>query len=199
MHAYIQLESQLIQNRRLMSSDSEVQCQSDDCMELFSPRRVAGHVEKRGGLAPLSVDMAPGSGIGAGRDLRLRENRSWVLNEIKKSRPRCLGLSPPCTMFSPWQYVNRSKHITRRQRRKWNKRHKEGKDLFLFALLCAKIQHQAGRKFYLEHPRTSCAWKLKELRKWKREAAGIRFADYDQCRYNLKCPNGCSIKKNQHA
>ena len=36
----------LIQNRRLMSSDSEVQCQSDDCMELFSPRRVAGHVEK---------------------------------------------------------------------------------------------------------------------------------------------------------
>ena len=42
-----------------MSSDSEVQCQSDDCMELFSPRRVARHVEKRGGLAPLSVDMAP--------------------------------------------------------------------------------------------------------------------------------------------
>ena len=180
-----------------MSSDSEVECQSDDCMELFSPRRVAGHVEN-GGLAPLSVDMAPGSGIGAGIDLRLSENRSWVLTEIRKRRPRCLGLSPPCTMFSQWQFINLSKHRTS-QRRKWIKRHKEGRDLFLFALLCAKIQHQAGRKFYLEHPRTSRAWKLKEVQKWKREAGGILFAEYDQCRFDLKCPNGNAIKKNQHA
>ena len=74
-------------------------------MEIFSPPRLAPEFMKRPGdhLAQFSIDVL------TGYDLSARDIQNYMLEMLQRRKPRAVMLSPPCTMFSKLQNLNRKK------------------------------------------------------------------------------------------
>ena len=81
-----------------------------DVSEIFSPPRVLPHASALGLRSGWSMDIAevdPWSG--EKWDLADRKNQARVIKLISQYKPEVLVLSPPCTMFSSLQYLNKQK------------------------------------------------------------------------------------------
>ena len=69
----------------------------DAVVEIYSPPRLVEEAAKRGLRANLSVDLMTGF------DLKDRQQRTWLKEELHRRRPKLLTTTPPCTKFSPLQ------------------------------------------------------------------------------------------------
>ena len=102
-----------------------------------------------------------------------------------------LGLSPPCTTYSPLMVLFNLKNMPFAARQQ---RFKQAHVLLDFAMLCARIQHRAGRKFYFEHPRRATSWCRNQVKDVER-LSGVIKVHFDQCALGLCSPSGKPLKK----
>ena len=152
-------------------------------LEVFSPPRV-GPVLERDYLAnSVSVDLQ------TGWDSHAWEDRAALWRWIARRQPDVAMLSPPCTMYSNLQIMNR-KHVSVEE---WTARMDAARQHLEFAVAVATEQARHGRGFVLEHPKLASSW---------REPCIVTLAlqhgtlvEFDQCRYELRSPAGLLLKK----
>ena len=166
---------------------------ADHFAEFFSVPRVVPFVRSLGGQANLSLDiMSRGS---FSRDFQDPTDRAFALSLLTAQRPRMIGLTPPCTMFSQLTQRWNLKKLPEEQKRV--KMH-EAETLFAFAILLARTQHARGGFFFLEQPTGAVSWELLQQRLDSEPMSDIRptsFVRFDQCRYGLRSPRGTPMKK----
>ena len=115
--------------------------QTDDLVEAFSPPRVLGPGAQPRIVGDLALDLK------TGWDCRKKEDRAWALAEVKRRKPKVVGLSPLRQMFRALQNLSVGERTE-----EWEKQCREALPLLRFAIRVAKMQLDAGRRFYLEHP-----------------------------------------------
>ena len=150
----------------------------DDFVEIYSPPRLVPECVKRGLRATLSVDLA------TGYDLSKQSTRMLVKHEIRARRPRALGLSSPCTMFSK---LNRMWNKKKYSNEEWDARMNAAVIHLEFSMELAQEQVDGGRIFFHEHPRTASSWQ-QECVTHVSACDGCRHACFDQCRFGLMTP-----------
>lgn len=150
----------------------------DDFVEIYSPPRLVPECVKRGLRATLSVDLA------TGYDLSKQSTRMLVKHEIRARRPRALGLSSPCTMFSE---LNRMWNKKKYSNEEWDARMNAAVIHLEFSMELAQEQVDGGRIFFHEHPRTASSWQ-QECVTHVSACDGCRHACFDQCRFGLMTP-----------
>ena len=126
-----------------------------DVTEVFSPER-NNKLARKFGLTPgASMDLTNGYDFNKPEDRR----RAW--SEIKKTEPFIIIGSPPCTLFSNLQELN--KHI-HRDDPAWLSRFESEKQKAIghlqFCALLYRHQLRQGRHFLHEHPWGASSWKL---------------------------------------
>ena len=101
---------------------------------------------------------------------------------LQKDKPDLLVASPPCTVFSIIQNLNK-KYCAEEVR--------QAIAMVDFAVELCIIQHRAGRKFVFEHPATSRAWMLPSLQSLS-QLDGLYSVDFDQCMFGqtVMTPDG---------
>ena len=150
----------------------------DDFVEIYSLPRLVPECVKRGLRATLSVDLA------TGYDLSKQSTRMLVKHEIRARRPRALGLSSPCTMFSE---LNRMWNKKKYSNEEWDARMNAAVIHLEFSMELAQEQVDGGRIFFHEHPRTASSWQ-QECVTHVSACDGCRHACFDQCRFGLMTP-----------
>lgn len=129
-----------------------------DICEVFSPERVNAMVRKFGLTPGSSLDLTNGY------DFRNADDRARAWAIIKKTSPYLVIGSPPCTLFSQLQELN--KHI-HRDDPVWLRKFEEAKaEATSHLVFCAMIyQHRMkhGRHFLHEHPWSAASWKLTSM------------------------------------
>ena len=150
--------------------------QQDDIMEVFSPPRLVPASRARGLIANLSIDVL------CGWDLTQPQIRNFAMQQIRARRPRVLLVSPPCTVFSSLQHLNKGKV----SEEDFKLRFAEGEDLLKVAVDMCVLQLQARppRAFIFEHPLAASSWQHPSV-KHVAERAGIYCPHFDQCRFGL--------------
>lgn len=141
-----------------------------------------------GGQADLSVDL---EARGGNRNFLQAADRAWALHQLALRKPMMLGLSPPCTMYSALMRMwndHRMEPMTLAVRRA------ESDVLLEFAMICAKGQLFAGRRFYFEHPQTATSWTRAAV-VHVLSLPGVFSVDFHQCAFGLKSPLGMPIRK----
>ena len=73
-------------------------------------------------------------------------------------------------------------------------RRAESDVLLEFAMICAKGQLFAGRRFYFEHPQTATSWTRAAV-VHVLSLPGVFSVDCHQCAFGLKSPLGMPIRK----
>eukprot|EP00971_Amphidinium_carterae_P242037 4805384-Amphidinium_carterae.1 len=159
--------------------ESDLECR-DDVMEVFSPERVNPYCRALGLLATTSIDMLSRGGE---IDLSTPTGRAFALQKQRQLKPMLLVLSPPCTMFSALNRINKA----RVPDEVWQQRLRAGKELLQFAVFMAREQAVTERFFILEHPAGASSWKLDEVQSLKQDT-GAEMIVFDQCRFNLRSP-----------
>ena len=152
-----------------------------DVSEIFSPPRVLPHASALGLRSGWSMDIAevdPWSG--EKWDLADRKNQARVIKLITQYKPEVLVLSPPCTMFSSLQYLNKQKGSE-----EWVKKYNDAVELLRFSCLLCEIQARHGRHFVLEHPKAAASWRRPEVLAVM-QMPGARLGEVDMCAYNLR-------------
>ena len=128
---------------------------SVDVTEVYSPERINKLARKFGLVPGASLDLTNGY------DFRKPEDRRRAWNEIKKTEPFVVIGSPPCTLFSNLQELN--KHI-HRDDQAWLRRFEEEKaqatEHLRFCSLLYQHQLRRGRHFLHEHPWGASSWKV---------------------------------------
>lgn len=100
------------------------------------------------------------SGVAFHKDMSLPAVRTLVQQHIRARRPKVLVVSPPCTMFSCAQNMNRGKVSSE----VWRVRLNEGQEFVDFAMDLCSMQLRGKRGFVFEHPRTAVSWNLASVR-----------------------------------
>ena len=155
----------------------------DECMvqvglsEVFTPARLTARCRAFG--------LEPGENfdIVNGCDLGTIEGRGAVQRHLDLHAPKCVVLSPPCTMFSRLMASNRS----RMDPDIYNQRLAHGRSLLHFAIAICWKQLRRGDYFLLEHPASADSWREPQMLKLMR-ATGVIVSTFDQCRFGLKAP-----------
>ena len=148
-----------------------------DFMEVFSPPRIAPHVERRGGSTGPSIDIL------TGYDLLTASGQRSCLELIHALMPAVLMLSPPCTVLSQLQWTNEGR---RKDRAAWQVAYDNGLKLWMFALYLFEIQVRAGRRAVLEHPSQATSWSLPATRRLLQSNMAINLYIFDQCLLGLR-------------
>ena len=142
-----------------------------DVSEVFSIPRIAERAKKFGLFPGNSYDLVLGD------DLLKREHRERVLQEIKRDKPFCVVVSPPCTMFSQRRRTHDREHDIHEL--------KKAVALLGFAVQVCKLQMEGSRYFILEQPQGASSWNVKELRNLVNHG-NVHCIDLDMCSYGLK-------------
>ena len=157
----------------------EITLLQDDLVEIFSPPRLVAMAQRTGLLrAQLSVDLE------TGWDLSTFGDRSRVMHELQRRRPRALVTSAPCTWFSALMRLWNLKRMSTDQRRRAAQLAEE---LFDFGLMLFRWNILQGRKSLHEHPRGASSWKRERSQRLIR-TPGIYLSVFDQCRFGLTAP-----------
>ena len=126
-----------------------------DITEVYSPERVNKLARKFGLVPGASMDLTNGYDFTKPEDRR----RAW--SEIKKTEPFLIIGSPPCTMFSNLQELNKHMH---RDDSLWMERLEREKakavEHLQFCALLYRHQSRQGRHFLHEHPWGASSWKV---------------------------------------
>ena len=106
--------------------------QTDDLVEVFSPPRVLGPGAQPRIVGDLALDLK------TGWDCRKKEDRMWALAEVKRRKPKVVGLTPPCQMCCALQNLSIGAGAE-----EWEKQYKEALLFLRFAIRVAKMQLDA--------------------------------------------------------
>ncbi|HIG16142.1 MAG TPA: hypothetical protein EYQ31_01950, partial [Candidatus Handelsmanbacteria bacterium] len=120
-----------------------------------------------------------------GQDLRKKEWRSWVMQQVKEKRPKLLVIAFPC---NPWSVLT---HI-QKDRTKVAQRRQNDRAFLTFVEELCQLQRELGGHYVVENQVNSIAWLEKPMRRLAKN--GIE-AVADQCAYGLKSPEGVLHKK----
>ena len=172
--------------------DSEYDCdvliKQDDFAEFFTVPRVLPYVMCLGLTADLSVDIKH---FGGGVDLGDFSGRSFALNALDTRKPKLLGLSPPCTLYSKLYQLWNAKKVPAY---KLHCMQSEADALLDLGMLCANVQVKGNRKFFFEHPTYASSWKRASVTEVA-DLIGVKKVHFDQCALGLKAPDGRPMKK----
>lgn len=72
---------------------------------------------------------------------------------IATHKPFMVALSPPCTMYSHLQSLNKKRGST-----EWELQKRKAGELLKFSMDVAKVQVASGRYFMFEHPMRATSW-----------------------------------------
>ena len=131
-------------------SDDEEEPQQVDVAEIYSPPRVCAVAHLMGLTVGFSHDLVTGV------DLLTALGRAIAWHDIGTYRTKLLMSSFPCTTFSSLQNLNTRRVDEETRRARWD----VGVSLLDFAMKCCRRQHDAGRYFVHEHPRSASSWTL---------------------------------------
>jgi len=110
-------------------------------------------------------------------DLSRTETQEAARRLLRKTRPKLLIVSPPCTLFS--QLLNISGGP------KDPVKFAEAVRLVEFAVDMCMEQRKAGRKYIFEHPAGATSWRLPCLQEL-REQEDARSVVFNMCRFGMK-------------
>lgn len=154
-----------------------------DITEIYSPERVNKVAQKFGLSRGLSLDLK------TGWDFTLEQHRKKAWRHVLDDKPELVIGSPPCTMFSRLQELNRARMAGNQE---WMEKHrKKWIEATVHVKFCVELyKHQLrhGRHFLHEHPHAADSWKLPEIEELLRNP-GIHRVRADQCMYGLKTIN----------
>ena len=158
-----------------------------DVSEVYSQPRIAQEAAVRtyGGttLKPgWSLDLTLNDPLtGQPWDFNKKEVRARVRELIRDSKPFMLIGSPPCTMFSTLQNMNKAN----RNEEEFNLRMEVAKKHIRFCLELYGMQLKGGRHFLHEHPKNATSWTMMEVQEFAK-TPGVLTTECDMCAYGLK-------------
>eukprot|EP00971_Amphidinium_carterae_P325069 6455158-Amphidinium_carterae.2 len=157
-----------------------------ELVELFGGKAGCTSLAVRRNLHALqNIDLCCGVDISDAR------TRHEVYQLLKLRKPLVVITAPPCTAFSGWARLNRTKEACRDT---WNSSHNNGIACSKFAAAVIELQMAAGRHFVLENPRGSMLFDRPE---WQRIRSQYHIEEVhiDQCALGLHSPLGHPIRK----
>jgi hypothetical protein len=143
-------------------------------------------------LPGFALDLATTDADGRPWNFCEAEMRERARRKLDIEQPMFLVGSPPCTWFTAWQALNRSKQY-------WPKEEIERRDVearvhlaFVCELYQAQMDH--GRYFLHEHPDTATSWGVECIQSL-REQAGVERVVGHQCQYGQQTSDGDPMRK----
>ena len=151
--------------------------------EVYNPNRFGDRAKR--------FQLHPGQAfdLTLGHDLLKADMQAEVVQYLDFMRPGLVVISPPCTLFTPLQNLN--KH---RKYQIFLKRLRFARKLLRFSAKVAEKVMSYGGQFVLEHPLTSTAWLENELQQLMADDRVILVA-CDQCMFDLRSTSGNLHKK----
>ena len=157
--------------------------------EVFNPNRFGPHTDSFGLRAGQAYD------IELGWDLLESANQRHVTGYLKSERPGLVILSPPCTKFSTLQNL---RYRTRFEDPKAFDKHlheiQQARQLLQFCSQICLLCHKLGLTYIFEHPWGASSWSETCLSSLV-QRNDTYLARVDQCMFNLKSPDGTSLRK----
>ena len=124
-----------------------------DVCEAFSRPRTAARARKRGLKGGWSLDlMFEDPCTGRRWDLSDPADQKRCLSLLRRTRPKLLVVSPPCTLFSALQALSGGV--------KDKAAYAKAVCMLEFAAKLCEEQYRAGRLFVFEHPASATSWRL---------------------------------------
>ena len=155
-----------------------------DVSEIFSPERV-GALCRDYGLKPgMSMD------IKTGYDFDSKKDRDGIWESIMRDEPSLVIGSPPCTLCSRLQELN--KYMYRDDRLWLLKVQERMSQAKRYVEFCAKIynyQVENGRYFVHEHPWLAASWGLECIAKLERREDVVKVLTH-MCQFGMTAPVG---------
>ena len=130
-----------------------------DITEVYSPERVNKLAEKFGLRKGNSLDLTNG------RDFSKQEDRARAWRLIRISKPYIVIGSPPCTMFSRLQELNKHVHGDNPVWQRTFRHELEAATQHInFCMSIYKYQLNSGRHFLHGHPLGATSWGIESVR-----------------------------------
>ena len=158
-------------------------------VELYSPPRITSEAATLPwlSLAGGSTFDLRADADGRSWDFRLESDRRKARARIAREKPFLVVGSPPCTLFSVLQALNRGRVDGAVRDRLLA----EARVLLGFAVEIYEMQLRAGRHFLHEHPASASSWSDPRVVRLLQDPR-VGVVTGDQCRYGLKthCAGG---------
>ena len=152
-----------------------------DVSEVFSVPRMVKCASKKGMFPGMSYDLVLGD------NLLKTDQRKRVLEELRRDKPFCVVVSPPCTMFSRRRRPG-DPELDRKEMLK-------ALVLLNFGVQVCRQQMELNRYFVFEHPLGADSWLCKNLVELTGDER-VHCIPLDMCAYNLRdIGNGKHHKK----
>ena len=151
-----------------------------DVAEIFSPPRTTARAARHGLTRGWSLDLDHMCPV-TGRKWDLTDvtdiRRAWGL--LRRSRPKLLIASPPCTLFSTLQNLTGGVQD--------GPKYREAVAMVELAVEMCIEQCRNKRYFIFEHPRSATSWRLPCLQRLA-SLPGMRYSDFDMCCFGMTQP-----------
>ena len=149
--------------------------------EIYNPERFVSRANEFGLRPGFAIDMElPKNSQGDYWDLSKKEDQLELDRLLEKEKPFLLIGAPPCCAFSPLQNLSKDK----RPPEETEKIREEGLRHLRVAFKSYWKQHQAGRLFLDEHPKSASSWKEPEVLSMINEE-GIYLVEGPMCRWGM--------------
>ena len=149
-----------------------------DITEVFSPPRIAEAAQEAGLIPGESMDLL------TGWDFSKQADRQRAIEHIRTKRPFLVVGSPPCTLFSILQGLNKHK-LGAGWEAKFEQRKKGAIKHIEFCAAIYRLQFAAGRYWVHEHPESATSWSLKVMVQLH-GLPGVIKVRADQCMFGLR-------------
>ena len=150
-----------------------------DVGEIYSPARVNDAANRLGLQSGWSLDLRTTDDAGVPWDFNKAAIRAKAIDLINKTKPLFIIGSPPCTMFSQLQRLNKNMGSP-----EWNKLFREACEHLKFSVSVYFKQLKEGRYFLHEHPAGATSWEVQCIRDLLR-APSVHTVDADLCAFGL--------------
>jgi hypothetical protein len=155
--------------------------------ELYNPNRFQDKLDKYGLCRGQAFDLK------LGHDLTKHNMRQEVRRYVREMKPGLVIISPPCTLFSLLQNLNRN-FQNPEANPEFLRRLIEAKVLLRFGIEIAFEVLKYGGSFVFEHPLTSRAW-MDNLMQKLIQSPEVHMAACDQCQFGLRAQSGALHRK----
>jgi hypothetical protein len=149
--------------------------------DIYSPPRVTAAAArlKHFGIAPgFAMDLRTNDENGVPWNFDLADRRDAARRKVVAERPMFLIGSPMCTRFCGWQHLNDPKRDPETVRRE----HVQAVLHLSFVCELYKLQNDAGRYFFHEHPHSASSWN-EDVVKEVLDIDGVETVRADRCQY----------------
>ena len=156
--------------------------------EIYNPERFQQQACKAGLIPGEAFDLVLGD------NLLNRKTQQDTEHYFKTVKPGLTLISPPCTMFSQIQNLNRRLYEGAEATREYIKKINQTRILLRFAIRISNLILDYGGKFVFEHPLSCKAWPQKEVQELIKRT-DVQLVRSDQCAFGLVSPSGEAMMK----